>query len=54
MSQLSKYRSRVSLEFFLWESLGLLHPKVEGPKVKFGGLVASIEQRTRTMIRALL
>ena len=43
-----------SLEFFLWESLGLLHPKVEGPKVKVGGPMVSIEQRTRTVIRALL
>ena len=36
-----------SLQFFLWESLGLLKPKVEGPAV-------SIEQRTRTKIKAVL
>ena len=37
-----------SLQFFLWESLGLLQPKVEGPEVKVGDPMVSIEQRTRT------
>ena len=43
-----------SLQFFLWESLGLLQRKVEGPEVKVGGLTVSIEQRTRTKIKAVL
>ena len=36
-----------SLELFLWESLGLLYPKVEGPKVKVGGPMVSIDLRRR-------
>ena len=43
-----------SLQFFLWESLGLLQPKVEGPEEKVGGPMVSIEQRTRTKIKAML
>ena len=43
-----------SLQFFLWESLGLLQPKVEGPEVKAGGPTVSIEQRTRIKIKAVL
>ena len=40
--------------FFLWESLGLLQPKVEGPEVKVGDTTVSIEQQTRTKIKAVL
>ena len=43
-----------SLQFFLWECLELLQPKVEGPEVKVGGPTVSIEQRTRTKIKAVL
>ena len=43
-----------SLQFFLWESVGLHQPKVEGPEVKVGGPTVSIEQRTRTKIKAVL
>ena len=43
-----------SLQFFLWESLGLLQPKVEGPEVKVGDTTVSIEQQTRTKIKAVL
>ena len=43
-----------SLQFFLWESLGLLQPKVEGPEVKVGDTMVSIEQQTRTKIKAVL
>ena len=43
-----------SLQFFPWESLGLLQPKAEGPEVKVGGPTVSIEQRTRTKIKAAL
>ena len=41
------------LQFFLWESLGLLQPKVEGPEVKDGDTTVSIEQQTRTKIKAV-
>ena len=44
------------LQFFLWESLGLLQPKVEGPEVpvQVGDTMVSIEQQTRTKIKAVL
>ena len=54
MSQLLKYRSRVFPTIFPWESLGLLQPKVEGPEVKVGDTTVSIEQQTRTKIKAVL
>ena len=38
----------------LWESLGLLQPKVKGPEVKVGDTTVSIEQQTRTKIKAVL
>ena len=43
-----------SLQFFLWESLGLLQPRVEGPEVKVGGPTVIIKQRTRIKIKAVL
>ena len=43
-----------SLQFFLWESLGLLQPKVKGPEEKRGDPTVSIEQRTRTKMKAVL
>ena len=42
------------LQVFLWESLGLLQPKVEGPEVKVGGATFSIKQRKRTKIKPVL
>ena len=54
MSQLLKCRSRVFPTIFLWESLGLLQPKVEGPEVIVGDRTVSIEQQTRTKIKAVL
>ena len=54
MSQLLKYSPGFSLQFFLWESLDLLQPKVEGPEVKVGDTTKSIEQQTRTKIKAVL
>ena len=40
--------------FFLWESLGLLQPKIEGPEEKSGVSTVTIKQRTRTKIKAVL
>ena len=44
----------LSLQLFLWESLGLLQIKVEGPEVKVWDTTISIEQQTRTKIKAVL
>ena len=47
----SKYKSRVLPLIF---PSTLLQPKVEGPQVSVGGPTVSIEQRTRTKIKAVL
>ena len=53
---LLKYRSRVFPTIFSCGSplAGLLQPKVEGPEVKVGDTTVSIEQQTRTKIKAVL
>jgi len=38
-----------SLQFFLWESLGLLQPKVEGPEEKRGGPTVRVLNSRRTI-----
>ena len=43
--------NRVFLAIF---SCGLLQPKLEGPEEKSGVATVSIEQRTRTKIKAVL
>ena len=51
---LSGLQAGFSLQFFLWESLELLQPKVKGPEENSRGPTVVIEQRIRTKIRAVL